>query len=109
MIKIRRTGEELRDEGMARADAHADPDWKHMAVRAFIKVSYGMKEFTTDDVWKVLDDWGVDTPHEPRAMGPIVRSLMREGLIEPVGRRVKSTIPRGHCRPVEVYRRTDES
>ena len=104
-ITIKRTGEELRDEAMARVEAHADPDWKHMAVRAFMKVAYGSDEFTTDDVWRQLEEWEVPAPHEPRAMGPIVRSLVTQGVIEPVGRRKKSALPQGHCRPVEVYRR----
>jgi len=109
LIKIRRSGEELRDEGMARADAHVEPGWKHMAVRAFIKVSYGKDEFTTDDVWEQLDEWEVDPPHEPRAMGPLVTQLLREGVIEHTGKRaVKSRIPRGHARKVEVYRRAND-
>jgi hypothetical protein len=96
-------GARRRDDGMARADAHADPDWKAEAdqiVRDFLV------PFLGDDVWATLDRRGVDYPHEPRALGPIILRVYRAGLIEPTGRFFNTARPSAHRSPQREWRPT---
>jgi hypothetical protein len=62
-----------------------------------------MESFTTDDIWIDLEKRGVESPHEPRAMGPIVRVLTGSGEIKFTGAYTQSVIPRGHGRTVKIY------
>jgi hypothetical protein len=96
-------GDRRRDDGMGRADDHADPDWKTIAdqiVRDFTM------PFTGDDVWFTLDRRGVVYPHEPRALGPIIMRVYRAGLIEPTGRFLRTARPSAHRSPQREWRPT---
>lgn len=98
------TAEALRDEAIERADRAADDEWKLAAAEAIRYVAERRAEFTTDAVWYVLERDGVEPPREPRAIAGVLRRVVAEGAIEATGRRVNSTLPRGHARPVMVYR-----
>ena len=101
------TAEDLRDEAVERVEAHADPTWLDEAYTAIATVCMFRGqggEFTTDAVWAVLDRAGIESPHEPRAMGPVIRRAVGSHLIEWTGQTRTSTIPHGHRRIVRVYR-----
>jgi len=98
------TAEALRDEGIERAYAAALEEWKRAAVEAIAEVARRRPEFTTDAVWTILDRREVAPPREPRAIAGVLRAAEKAGVCEKTGRRVNSVLPRGHSRPVMVYR-----
>lgn len=91
-----------RDEAISRVDAHADREWKDVAYLTAIRVARSKRFFTSEEVWDALPS-GVHT-HEPRAMGPIMRRLRKENVVEPTDQFVISTSPLGHGRPSRVWR-----
>lgn len=93
-------GGRLRDEGIARADAAAPSDWRQRALAAGRMLARTRREFTTDDLWAVLDG---DKPREPRSLGAVMRSLQNEGLIESTEAHVKTERPEAHRNPKRVW------
>lgn len=75
---------QARDEAIARADDHADPEWKDRAYEAVCKVARMRLTFTADDVWDELVDAPVST-HEPSALGPVFLRASKAGLIVKTG------------------------
>ena len=95
-------GRAARDEGMARADDHAPPEWKvHAAAAIDARISSGA-EFMADDVWADLDAAGVPKPPERRALGPLIVQASKRGRIVRVGYR-QSTRPEAHANPKAVW------
>lgn len=90
--------ERQRDEAMAQAEAHADPDWLERARAVVLDVARIHDSFTADDVWSFLEK-----PREPRALGPVLKGLAQEGLIHSTGQYRKST--RRHAAAVVVWRK----
>jgi len=88
-------------EAIERADEHADPEWKEQARRA-IERAAALGEFTTDDVWLQLE--GVEAPHEPRALGALIREARKNGLIVATGRYRKSSRVECHGNPKMIWR-----
>lgn len=86
-------------EGMRRVERHADPEWKHRAYAAGVYLSRNRDEFTADDFWAL-----VEKPREPRALGPVLRRLVKDGHCEATGEIRRSLIPVHHRAPVRVYR-----
>lgn len=98
-----KAGERARDEALVRVDAHADDDWKREAREAVLHAATHRAEFTTDYIWWLLDQRGATPPHEPRAMGAVMRAAAREGLIVKTDRVHDSVRPASHRRPVAVW------
>ena len=72
---------EARDRAMEQVDENASPLWKLDARDAVLGVALRGKPFTSTDVWNT----GLRKPREPRALGPILTGLHKEGLIRPTG------------------------
>jgi hypothetical protein len=85
------------------AGAFADPKWYKEAEATVTLLCRRGEDFTTDDVWQLMEHTGLKTP-EPRAMGSIMRQLSKERLIVPTGMYRKSLRPACHRRPVAVWR-----
>ena len=96
-------GEAARDEGITRAEEHAPDVWWELAWGCVRAVAAVKAEFTTDDVWELLEAQPAPAPPEPRAMGAIMRRAKRERLAEPTDRTKLSTRPACHRRPVRVW------
>ena len=96
------TVEKVTSEAVQRAGDHADPRWMQSAERA-VTESAADGTFTTDDVWSVLERWNVPAPHEPRAMGAVMRSMAKKGFIQATGTYAKSKRLECHGRPVMVW------
>ncbi len=92
-----------RDQAIERSEDHAHAEWLAMALLTVQKMGLLGGTFTTDDVWRWLDHYGVTT-HEPRAMGAVMKRAVKDGLIEPTGVYVKSTRKVNHARPQVQYR-----
>lgn len=87
-----------RDDALARAEKGAG-DWIGKAYKVVRAIAEDHKFFTTDDVWKVLVK-----PEEPRAMGPVMLSLQRDGIIAPTGHFKSTAQPSRNCAPVRLWR-----
>lgn len=89
-----------RDEAMARADEHADTQWRIEAERIVFTYAQRHTPFTSDDVMDALDAIGL-VAHEPRALGPVMNRAIRSQWIERTGY-VQSR--RRHASPIAQYR-----
>lgn len=89
------------DRSIARMEQGRDAGWIKRAERAVLALAMPGNEFTTDDVWRIMDG---EVPGEPRAMGAVIRKLVRRGVIEGTGKYVKSNRIECHHRPVPVWR-----
>lgn len=86
------------DEAVERVSA--TPQWWAEAYEAAERVARRMAAFTTDDVWEELGR----KPAEPRAMGAVMRTMARNGLIEPTATyRATAQVSRHHA-PIRVWR-----
>lgn len=74
-----------RDAAMVQVEAAASPEWVARAESAVVVLSGIRRPFSTDDVWDQLAAWQVESPREPRALGPVVKRALRDGVIEPDG------------------------
>lgn len=91
-----------RDAAMVQVAEHTDPEWELAAVGAITWCATNRPEgFTSDDVWQRLADLQVRAPHEPRALGPIVKRAVKAGAIEWTGGYTASA--RRRTAPVRVY------
>lgn len=89
-----------RDNALERVSAHTCAAWQIEAYKAARKVAESFRFFTTDDVWKA----GLSKPDEPRALGPVMLSLERDGIIAAT-EKFKSTAQRTrNCAPVRLWR-----
>lgn len=89
-----------RDRAIERVEANTSADWQSEAYKTARKVAEKCLFFTTDDVWKE----GLSKPDEPRALGPVMLSLERDGIIAPTSK-FKSTAQRTrNCAPVRLWR-----
>jgi hypothetical protein len=93
------TGEELRDEGMARAERAAPEEWKDAAWHAIVALANAGADFTADDVWAKVGF----APPEPRALGPLLVRAQKAGMIRNTGNRRSSTRPEHHAFPCAVW------
>lgn len=67
-----------RDRGM-HSVSHNAGDWSIRAAHALKECARDHYEFIVDDVWRYMDP--ADVPHDGRAMGPILMTAARQGLI----------------------------
>jgi len=92
-----------REKAINRVGGNTDPHWRAEAFLSADRVMARMEVFTTDDIWIDLERRRVPPPHEPRAMGPIMRFLHQNGEVEISGV-TSSNLTRGHGRPVKIYK-----
>jgi len=85
-------------------EAHANALWKEKACDLVNWIAHEKSEFTTDEVWEALERFYPSlSTHEPRAMGAVMRSASRSGIIVPTDRTTKTIRPLAHRRPVRVW------
>lgn len=98
-------GEELRDEGIARA-GKGSPVFFDLALGAIRRVAEERDVFTTDDVWmelrKTASLESVDVP-EPRAMGSAMRVAGSLRYCEAMGSFYLSKRSVCHRRPLRMW------
>jgi hypothetical protein len=95
---------ERRDRKVRQAADHANQDWMEHARKVVLLVAKRMRSFTTDDVWDALQKAKRPTTHDPRALGPIMRTLHAEGLI--LNTRTFVPSRRRHATPIPVWERS---
>lgn len=99
-----------RDASIKQVGDAADREWKNAALAAVKKVRFAFEEFTTDHVWQQLDAWAkagfcAHETHEPRALGAVMQSAKKLGLIVPTDKHTLSVRKECHARPVRVWKR----
>jgi hypothetical protein len=91
-----------RDEAMARASNGASIDEKDLLRDALRTLCEGSVEFTTDEVWFILQSQGAEPPREPRVLGPIVTQAVKQKWMDDTGRMARSK--RRHATKMTIYR-----
>jgi hypothetical protein len=73
-------GDAKRDEAMARVERNAAERWKTAAYAVGKVCARFRPSFTSEDVLIALEAEGFTT-HENRALGPVMRHLVTDGMI----------------------------
>lgn len=94
------TEQEAGHEGAARAWSAADDEWKAMAEAAVENVALALPEFCVDAIW----DSGLPKPKEARAIGHVMRTAARNGIIEKTDVFVKSQQVGCHATDRRIWR-----
>lgn len=94
--------ERLKQGGIEAAYQYADMDWKKIAADAVRKCAQTMPEFSSDDVWALINKTGVTT-HENRAFGAIMQSASRAGMIKATNTIMPSKRPKLHGSLTRVW------
>lgn len=85
-------------------EQHADPQWLAAALSIIKRLCVHKLYLTSDTVWAGLADAGIPAPREPRALGAVMRTAAKDGLIEPTGRYVASERVECHGRPIAIWK-----
>ena len=96
---------QARADGMERADKHAEPGWKELALEAVRQTALAHETFTVDDVWVTepgLEQYVMQL--ELRAMGPVLTRAKKEGWIEATGNFRTGARVSIHGNPRRVWR-----
>jgi hypothetical protein len=88
-----------RDEAIEIVDAHAAPDWRHLADLAIARCAYENATFTCDRVW----DYDLPATRENRALGARIKAAVRNGIIVPTDEFLPSKVPGHHMVPRRVW------
>ncbi len=97
-------GSEAREEGIDKVERHADLEFldvmyragQHLARKGGVFTSADMRDLVTKHYPEVRT-------HDERAIGAVLRSLRRDGVIEPTGQYVNQKRRRNHCRPLREW------
>jgi hypothetical protein len=99
-----RTDSELaRDAAIQTGQAHVDPKWIAAALAAFRVCAQEHRQFTTDEVWVLLQEEGVADPHDRRAIVGPLHAAVKNGWIEPTDEYRNSARVKAHAGPKKVY------
>lgn len=93
-------GLRLAEEGMAAADLHADPDWRHDVDRAIAALCRIGDEFSAIDVRRIVGDPPEGT--HPNALGARFRYWSKRGLITKLGT-IPSTRKELHAHEIGLW------
>lgn len=100
VTRASKEGEIRRDEAMDRAESHASPEWLREAYETVRRVASRKPYFTSADIWEA----GLSMPHEPRALGPVMSSCERDGIICATREYRATNRPSRHAAPVRVWK-----
>jgi len=93
-----------RDAAIGRVDDNAATKWKTNVDAVIRALAFTETEFTTDDVWQLLAEWGIDAPHEPRALGAAMTRAAKNGVIVATDRVRNSERVVCHAAPKRVWK-----
>jgi hypothetical protein len=93
---------EAKEKAIATVATNTNPDWWQACYNTIATTT---NTFTTDDIWQALEDQSLPTPHEPRAMGAVLRHAAANGLIRATDTYRPSARVACHARPIRVWQR----
>ncbi len=101
-------GEQLKRDAIEQVNEHANEMWKKAAYRCVEFLAHHRDDFTTDDVWEMMDRlFPKLSTHEHRAMGAVIVRARSAGLIEPADKRPRPSVrPEAHRNPKTVWEGT---
>ena len=95
----------LAEQAIEQVGLNADQVWALEALKVVQMLSIQRHDFTTDDVWKWMNQLHPTmTTHEPRAMGAVMRKAAASRLCVPTERYSKSLRPECHRRPIRIWK-----
>jgi hypothetical protein len=93
-----------KEEGMARAEANANPDWKAFMLEQVRLVCMEQPRFTSDDVFaRAAESSDAPSTHEGRAFGPVMMRAAKLGYCRPTNLTMRSSRASNHSRPIAVW------
>ncbi len=96
---------EAKNQAIATVTNNADQTWLTSCYSVIVQIATTTDTFTTDDIWQALENAALPTPHEPRAIGAVLRQAAADGLICPTDTYQPSARVACHARPIRVWRR----
>lgn len=91
-----------RVDGMAAADAHAPTGWSKAAFQFVSSYSEMHEFFHVDEFWTWATAYGLSTPPNQKAIGPVIARAARKGVLEHTN--VSAQSVRSHLSPKPVWR-----
>jgi hypothetical protein len=95
---------EARNQAIEQVETNADSTWKLHCEAAIRWLAKTRPEFTTDDVWELMNQRLNPMPHEPRAIGAMMTNAAKANWIAPTDRYTPSARPECHRRPVKIWK-----
>ena len=92
------------DEIIKAIDKGQDSDWIRNALRVLRKIGPSLGILTTCDLWNTLENLGIVSPNEPRAMAAVIMKAKQFGWIKSTDMWRTSSRKVNHGRPVRVWR-----
>jgi hypothetical protein len=92
-----------RDLALARVEAHADAEWKDVALECIRQVALRLSEFTSDDIADELSKHPSAWTHTTRALGPQMIRAARLGYCRGTDRMRKSRREELHRQRLQVW------
>ncbi len=96
-------GSAAKQDGMDRAERHANPDWWLFMLAAARDVALRKEAYNTDDLERIRQDRQGPRTHENRAMGPLMREAQRLGYCVPTQDWTPSSQRGNHRRPMMTW------
>jgi hypothetical protein len=96
---------EAKNQAIATVATNADQTWLTACYNVIVQIATTTDTFTTDTIWQALENAALPTPHEPRAIGAVLRQVASDGLICPTDTYQPSARVACHARPIRVWRR----
>ena len=94
---------EAKEQAIAQVATSTDPKWFAECYRIVVATATNTNDFTTDDIWQALADAQLPTPHEPRAIGAVLRHAAANNVIRPTNQYRPSQRVACHARPIRVW------
>lgn len=88
-------------EGMSRVMKGANPEWVEAVSEIVRSLARSQETLTADDIF--AQGISVET-NDNRALGPIMKRIQKEGLIEPTQTFIKSTRAELHATDIRVWK-----
>jgi len=78
--------------------------WKDEVGHFVRLIALAKRKFTTDDVWEKIEQSSLETPREPRIMGPVMMEAKKDGICTQTDEFKRSTrVNHNHGRPLRIW------
>lgn len=92
-----------RNNAMSRAEKNSSRAFRKSARNIILDILSRKETFIADDVWYEAKKRRIKQPREPRALGPIITNLLKEGIITRTRRFTQSK--RRHATAMRIWKR----
>jgi len=89
-----------KEKALTQVGDAADSAWSAQAWATLRAVAALGVDFTSEDLWRA----GLPKPREPRALGAVLATASRRGLILKTGRYLNTAMVSRHNAPVAIWR-----